>query len=121
MGDPSSNVDLPTPGSPASSVTDPGTTPPPSTRSSSSMPVGRVPAQVGPDRTDRDGVRCRHAASTADSAEYGYLFDGAPAAAFQAPPHPLCGAVATIRAAELRTRISHAVTVSTGYDNPVVA
>ena len=36
----SSSVDLPTPGSPASSVTEPGTSPPPSTRSSSSTPVG---------------------------------------------------------------------------------
>ncbi len=43
----SSNVDLPTPGSPASSVTDPGTTPPPSTRSSSSMPVARCWLTLG--------------------------------------------------------------------------
>src|SRR5205085_648617 len=35
------SVDLPTPGSPASRTTDPGTRPPPSTRSSSAMPVGR--------------------------------------------------------------------------------
>ena len=37
----SSSVDLPTPGSPASSVTEPGTRPPPSTRSSSLTPVGQ--------------------------------------------------------------------------------
>ena len=36
----SSSVDLPTPGSPASSTTAPGTMPPPSTRSSSPTPVG---------------------------------------------------------------------------------
>ena len=36
----SSRVDLPTPGSPPSRVTDPGTRPPPSTRSSSARPVG---------------------------------------------------------------------------------
>jgi hypothetical protein len=36
----SSRVDLPMPGSPASSTTAPGTMPPPSTRSSSSRPVG---------------------------------------------------------------------------------
>ena len=36
----SSSVDFPTPGSPPSTVTDPGTSPPPSTRSSSSSPVG---------------------------------------------------------------------------------
>ena len=35
----SSNVDLPMPGSPAISVTDPGTMPPPSTRSNSENPV----------------------------------------------------------------------------------
>ena len=35
------NVDLPMPGSPPTSVTEPGTNPPSSTRSSSEMPVGR--------------------------------------------------------------------------------
>src|ERR1700742_3196822 len=43
----SSSVDLPTPGSPASSITEPGTTPPPSTRSSSSTPVGKCRAVRG--------------------------------------------------------------------------
>jgi hypothetical protein len=42
----SSRVDLPTPGSPASSTTAPGTRPPPRTRSSSSTPVGRALAIV---------------------------------------------------------------------------
>src|SRR4051812_25184351 len=36
-----SKVDLPMPGSPPISTSDPGTTPPPSTRSNSSMPVER--------------------------------------------------------------------------------
>ena len=40
----SSSVDFPTPGSPASSTTAPGTRPPPSTRSSSATPVGRARA-----------------------------------------------------------------------------
>src|SRR5262249_3795499 len=40
-------VDLPTPGSPASSTTEPGTSPPPSTRSSSPTPVGRARASSG--------------------------------------------------------------------------
>ncbi|CAM5384287.1 hypothetical protein SFUMM280S_10854 [Streptomyces fumanus] len=40
----SSSVDLPTPGSPASSTTAPGTSPPPSTRSSSGTPVERAVA-----------------------------------------------------------------------------
>ena len=43
----SSSVDLPTPGSPASSTTEPGTSPPPSTRSSSPTPVGRARASSG--------------------------------------------------------------------------
>ena len=38
----SSRVDLPTPGSPASKITAPGTIPPPSTRSSSPTPLGRA-------------------------------------------------------------------------------
>src|SRR5215510_15296514 len=36
-----SSVDLPMPGSPPSSTSEPGTTPPPRTRSNSSMPVDR--------------------------------------------------------------------------------
>src|SRR5262245_8317439 len=36
-----SSVDLPMPGSPPSKIREPGTTPPPSTRSNSSMPVDR--------------------------------------------------------------------------------
>ena len=43
----SSSVDFPTPGSPASSVTEPGTTPPPSTRSSSPKPVERCRLTLG--------------------------------------------------------------------------
>ncbi len=43
----SSSVDLPTPGSPASRLTDPGTTPPPSTRSSSLTPVGKWRVRSG--------------------------------------------------------------------------
>ena len=42
----SSRVDLPTPGSPASSTTAPGTMPPPSTRSSSARPVDRDAAST---------------------------------------------------------------------------
>ncbi len=39
-------MDLPTPGSPASRTTEPGTIPPPSTRSSSATPVGRATDDV---------------------------------------------------------------------------
>ena len=38
----SNNVDLPMPGSPAMSTTEPGTMPPPSTRSNSPKPVGSL-------------------------------------------------------------------------------
>src|SRR5690606_18079134 len=40
----SRSVDLPTPGSPAMRITAPGTSPPPSTRSSSATPVARARA-----------------------------------------------------------------------------
>ena len=49
----SSNVDLPMPGSPPSRVTEPGTRPPPRTRSSSATPVGRGRALGGVDLEDR--------------------------------------------------------------------
>jgi hypothetical protein len=65
----SSSVDLPTPGSPASSATAPGTRPPPSTRSNSSMlvgrdaatrastcPIGRAAALTGPAAVVRTGT-----------------------------------------------------------------
>ena len=45
----STSVDLPIPGSPPSKVTDPGTSPPPSTRSSSATPVGTGVAAVAGD------------------------------------------------------------------------
>ena len=41
----SSRVDLPMPGSPATSTTEPGTRPPPRTRSNSGTPVGRATAR----------------------------------------------------------------------------
>ena len=44
---------LPMPGSPPSSVTEPGTSPPPSTRSSSSTPVGARRRDAGVDVADR--------------------------------------------------------------------
>ena len=49
----SSSVDLPTPGSPASSTTAPGTRPPPSTRSSSPTPVRPGPGRLDVDLGDR--------------------------------------------------------------------
>ena len=61
----SSSVDLPTPGSPASRTTEPGTSPPPSTRSSSATPVGRARAIVGIEFADRTGGPGDRAGATA--------------------------------------------------------
>src|SRR5258707_2007595 len=78
-----------------------------------------MPAEVGLDGTDRNGLRCRgHRATPAtDRAERGHLVDGAPAAALQAASHPLGGQPAALRAAVLRTRVGHAATVSGGCDS----
>src|SRR5690625_7607390 len=77
----SSSVDLPTPGSPASSVTEPGTTPPPSTRSSSVTPVGC--GRADPGAIELIGTAGR--AGTAGRSP----FDGAAAAATGAMPPQL--------------------------------
>ncbi len=54
------NVLLPMPGSPPSSVTDPGTSPPPSTRSSSATPVGRgAPSEPSTSARRQTGARGR--------------------------------------------------------------
>ena len=52
-----SSVDLPMPGGPNSSVTEPPTTPPPMTRSSSLTPVRQRARPVGRDVAQRDGGR----------------------------------------------------------------
>src|SRR5690606_38429046 len=51
----SSSVDLPTPGSPPTRTTDPGTSPPPSTRSNSPTPVGNRASSVGSTWLSRTG------------------------------------------------------------------
>src|SRR5258707_7580154 len=78
-----------------------------------------MPAEVGLDGTDRNGLRCRgHRATPAtDRAERGHLVDGAPTAALQAASHPLGGQTAALRAAVLRTSVGHAVTVSGRCDS----
>ena len=98
------------PGSPASSVTEPGTTPPPSTRSSSSTPVGQCRVVSGSieligtaGESARTGPRD---AVAGDRAEHSHLVDGAPGAALRAPTHPFGGDVVALRAAVLRTRRS---------------
>ncbi len=84
----SSNVLLPMPGSPPSRVTDPGTSPPSSTRSSSPMPVGRASAS-------RASMSCSSCSSaigrgTAAGLAAGDFFDQCvPPAAAGALPRPL--------------------------------
>ena len=60
----SSSVDLPTPGSPASRITAPGTIPPPSTRSNSPTPVGRFEAR-SPSTSPMGTARLRGATARA--------------------------------------------------------
>src|SRR5258705_10945809 len=76
-------------------------------------------AEVGLDGTDRNGLRsrCHRAAAATERAERGHLVDGAPAAALQAASHPFGGQTAALRAAVLRTRVGHAVTVSGRCDS----
>ena len=53
-----SSVDLPMPGSPPSSSTEPGTKPPPVTRSNSPMPVAmRGAGSLAPPRSDKAKTR----------------------------------------------------------------
>ena len=112
----SSSVDLPTPGSPASSVTEPGTRPPPSTRSSSLTPVWKC--RVAPGSMEligtagEVGATARRVGRAVDRGEHRDFVDGAPGAAVRAAAHPFGGDVVAFRAAVLRTRLGHAVTVS---------
>ncbi len=71
----SSSVDLPVPGSPPTTVTDPGTRPPPSTRSSSASPVGTG----------------AHASPTASVMRRGV--DGGASATPEGPGGPTCSSV----------------------------
>ncbi len=116
----SSSVDFPTPGSPASSVTEPGTRPPPSTRSSSLMPVWKW--RVAPGSIElmgtagEDGATARLPAA-ALRGEHRDLVDRAPGAAVRAAADPLGGDVTALRAAVLRTRLR----TSPGHESTVVA
>src|SRR5437773_1813913 len=56
-----SHVDFPMPGSPPTSTTDPGTIPPPSTKSSSRSPVGHRSTPGAPSSDSRTGGRSREA------------------------------------------------------------
>ena len=63
----SRSVDLPIPGSPPSSTTDPATSPPPRTRSSSPIPTGRRSSRVARRRHGTAGRARRPAGTTADA------------------------------------------------------
>ena len=120
----SSSVDFPTPGSPASSVTEPGTSPPPSTRSSSLTPVWKCRVESGSIElmgTAGDaGTTARPDVVADDRSQNGDLVHGAPAAAIRAAPNPLGGDVLALRAAvlraHLRTGLRHVPTVSVSTD-----
>ena len=62
-----SRVDLPMPGSPPRRVTEPGTSPPDSTRSNSSTPVGRATASETSTDDSGTGIDDRSRASTAET------------------------------------------------------
>ncbi len=82
-----------------------------------------VLADVRLDGADRNGSRTeaepgRATAGATDRAEHRHLIDGAPGAALQAAAHPFGGDMSAFRAAVLRARICHAMTVSGRYDKP---
>ena len=96
----SSSVDLPTPGSPASSTTAPGTSPPPSTRSSSGTPVERAVACV-PSTWPMGSaeVETRPGAVVRTRGRAAHLLDRAPRLALRAAAEPLGGLPAALGAA----------------------
>ena len=112
----SSSVDLPMPGSPPSSVTEPGTSPPPSTRSSSATPVGRGGAR-------RRG-RPRRSATAAGVGASGasrrrrraleLLDEGVPRLARRAAAEPLGALAAALAAPVDRLQLRHANDRTTG-------
>ena len=81
-----SNVDLPTPGSPANKIAAPGTNPPPSTRSNSLTPVGFA---LAADRsTSPIGVAlCVTAPGTSDK-RFGALISSTVPHAWHSPQRP---------------------------------
>ena len=101
----SSSVDLPMPGSPASSMTEAGTSPPPSTAIDTgearrhAQLVDTAPA----DQRDRREGRLRPAASTSGSG----LLDRAPAAAPGASPHPSGDLLPALAAGQDHARLRH--------------
>ena len=126
----SSSVDLPTPGSPASRATVPGTRPPPSTRSSSPTPVGRaraVSTSIWP--IGRATLAPGAVARGARPGGRGVLDHGAPGLALAAPADPLGRGPAALGAGEAGPGAAlgagggrgHPRTVSRGQRQRVVA
>lgn len=99
----SSSVDLPTPGSPASSTTAPGTSPPPSTRSSSGTPVERAVACSAVDLADGHRGRGHSARSRRTDRGRAVLLDRPPGLALGAAAEPLGRLPAALLAAVGRT------------------
>ena len=100
----SSSVDLPTPGSPASRTTAPGTRPPPSTRSSSATPVARAAAasSIGTWPIGTAGAVTGPAAPCVRGAAAPASATRAPGLALAAAPDPLGGLPAALGAAVRR-------------------
>ena len=107
-----SSVDLPMPGSPPTSISVPGTMPPPSTRSNSGEPV--LIRRASTASTSVNGTGCATVARnppprTARAAQCGRdrLDERVPLAAIRAAPHPLDALVATLLADKFRCRFWH--------------
>ena len=121
----SSSVDLPTPGSPASRTTAPGTSPPPSTRSSSATPVGprRAPRRrprrsAAPARVTGPARRPRRAeAGAPTSSRVPQAWHSGQRPTHLAEPSAALGA-AVGRAGGLHSGGGHGPTLTPGYDDP---
>ncbi len=112
----STSVLLPMPGSPPINVSDPATSPPPSTRSSSGTCVARRGAPSGSTSTSGTGLVSGRAASRARPGRRGRALERAPFAAVGAPAEPLRRLVATSRAGIANTCSGHGGTVAAACD-----
>ena len=107
------------PGSPPTRVTEPGTRPPPSTRSSSEMPVAR--ADHSCTSTSEIGTGTSRRAEALGDALAGrhveLLDQGVPLLAAGAAPHPLGRGGAALAAPEHRSDLGHPATLRTPCDS----
>ena len=114
----SSSVLLPMPGSPPSNVTEPGTTPPPSTRSSSPMPV--VPGRLASGSTSP--ISCGDEAGPISGSSRGSATSSiqrVPRPATGALPRPLRVLCAALVADVLDLRACHAASMTGGCGSAV--